>query len=150
MPTNRGGTGTDKGHSFKENDSGCKGYAYLMGDPKDKNKLLVQWGHLSADGQTKDVTFQKAYNDTSYVLLFPTCGDEFVPVWRNPTKRVNGFTMNRTFGIDSSGLKTILKWIAGAVSGFNQSKRNELYAFIDAHIGASQSADWIALGKGQE
>lgn len=143
LPTGRGGNGTNSGYAFTGTGYECHGYAYLMGEKVDnqenRNRLLIQWGRVNVDGQTQRVTFAKAYKDTSYSLTFPTCGNNLIPIWRNPTKETTGFEMNRTFGIDSTKLKKILK----TVFTFDSNMQK----LIDEKIGASQTADWFAVGQ---
>ena len=143
LPTGRGGNGTNSGYAFTGTGYECHGYAYLMGEKvenkENRNRLLIQWGRVNVDGQTQRITFAKAYKDTSYSLTFPTCGNNLIPIWRNPTKETTGFEMNRTFGIDSTKLKKILK----TVFTFDSNMQK----LIDEKIGASQTADWFAIGQ---
>lgn len=174
-----GGTGLSKSADFAGKDSTrdvsdygtsesyTSGYAYLPGD--NNNKVLVQWGRINVDGHQFACRFKKNYADTDYVLVFPTCGKEFIPVWKNPEKRTSGFTMARTFGVDSSAsnfgitllglqlakfvslisaaanirnLSDVISWFGMLKSSTDVTKDNIVKVF-----GASQTADWIAIGK---
>lgn len=136
----RGGTGLSIGadFTFRENTSGkntgtCKGCTMLPGG------LLLQWGRVNVDGHSHGVIFKKEFANTDYALVFPTCGDDFIPVWQNPSKSTTGFTMTRTGGIDSSGLINLLK----KIFVFQKDKIDDLF-------GASQTADWLAIGQAKE
>ena len=140
LPVARGGTGYSVGANFqmRENVSN-KNYGRCYGNIVLPGGLLVQWGKVNVDGHSHDVVFAKEYSDTNYALIFPSCGDDFIPVWRNPDKRTTGFTMTRTGGVDSSKLINLLK----SIFGFQKDKIDDLF-------GASQTADWIAIGQAKE
>ena len=140
LPVARGGTGLSKGVDFtmRENVSNknygrCYGHIVLPGG------LLIQWGRVNVDGHSHEVWFAKEFANTNYALSFPTCGNDFIPVWRNPDKRTTGFTMTRTGGVDSSKLINLLK----SIFVFQKDKIDDLF-------GASQTADWIAIGQAKE
>ena len=96
----------------------------------------MQWGKVNVDGHSHDVVFAKEFSDTNYALIFPSCGDDFIPVWQNPSKKTTGFTMTRTGGIDSSKLISLLK----TIFVFQKDEIDDLF-------GASQTADWFAIGQ---
>ena len=142
LPTRRGGNGTNSGYAFTGSGYQCRGYAYLMGEKVDnqenRNRLLIQWGRVNVDGDSATVAFQKQFANTDYVLTFPTCGEQFIPVWKNPTKRVDGFTMNKTFGINSSAFDAVAN--VPIIGGTLKSFFNKLFS-------GSQTADWFAIGQ---
>ena len=140
LPVTRGGTGLSKGVDFtmRENVSN-KNYGRCYGHTVLPGGLLIQWGRVNVDGHSHDVLFAKEFANTNYALIFPTCGDDFIPVWRNPDKRTTGFTMTRTGGVDSSKLINLLK----SIFVFQKDKIDDLF-------GASQTADWIAIGRAKE
>ena len=70
--------------------------------------------------------------------MFPTCGEQFIPVWKNPTLRVDGFTMNKTFGINSSAFDAVAN--VPIIGGTLKSFFNKLFS-------GSQTADWFAIGQ---
>lgn len=171
LPINRGGTGLSKGADYAEtykwqsgtnNESKCIGAIELPGG------VLMQWGWIRVDAHDFECLLKRKFADTNYVLVFPSCGDTFVPVWKNPTKSVDKFKMTRTFGINSiaanqtaAALARPLAKIAAAVKsakdidslsdainwfksiGSFSNNDNEVKTFF----GANQYADWIAIGK---
>ena len=142
LPTGRGGNGTNSGYGFTGSGYKCRGYAYLMGEKVDnhenRNRLLIQWGRVNVDGDSATVSFEKKFANTDYVLTFPTCGEQFIPVWKNPTKRVDGFTMNKTFGINSSAFDAVAN--VPIIGG-------TLKSFFNGLFSGSQTADWFAVGQ---
>ncbi|MBR3552465.1 MAG: hypothetical protein IKN72_03645 [Clostridia bacterium] len=142
FPLERGGTGLAAGASFKvretkPSDPNSSSYGICYGSTVLPGGLLVQWGRVNVDGHSFTVNFAKEYANENYALVFPSCGSDFIPVWKNPTKTTTGFTLTRSFGADSAGLKGLLKKIFVFVDA---SKIDELF-------GASQAADWIAVGQ---
>ena len=171
LPIEHGGTGLNKGADFEytrkwqtgtNNESRCTGAIELPGG------LLVQWGWIKVDAHSFECIFKRSYADTDYALVFPSCADAFVPVWKNPAKRTDGFTMTRTFGINSiaanitaSAIARPLAKIAAAVKnassidspsdainwlksiGSFSNNDNEVKTFF----GVYQLADWISVGK---
>ncbi len=138
----RGGTGLNAGANFNirqtnPSNSGSGSKATCYGSTVLPGGLLIQWGHVNVDGHSFTVNFAKEFADTNYALVFPSCGSDFIPVWRLPAKETSRFTMTRTFGVDSAGLKKVLK----AIFLFADESK------IDSLFGASQAADWIAIGK---
>ena len=141
LSVERGGTGLSKGADFtvkatrpgngSSSSGDCFGYTILP------NGLLLQWGHANVDGHTYTINFAKEFANTNYSLIFPSCGEDFIPVWKNPEKYTTGFKLIRTFGADSAGLKKVLKAIFFLV---DESRIDELF-------GASQACDWFAIGQ---
>lgn len=142
LPTIRGGNGTSSGYGFTGSGYKCRGYAYLMGekvgDQENRNRLLIQWGRVNVDGDSAAVSFEKKFANTDYALMFPTCGEQFIPVWKNPTLRVDGFTMNKTFGINSTAFNAVEN--VPIIGGTLKSFFNKLFS-------GSQTADWFAIGQ---
>lgn len=115
LSVERGGTGREKCADFsiretrgkKSDDWGvCYGCAQLP------NGLLIQWGRSNIDSRKFFTTFSKEYANTNYSLIFPTCGDNFVPVWRNPEKSTNGFSLVRTGGTSITSASQTADWLA--------------------------------------
>lgn len=117
LPTERGGTGRSRCTNFswletkpengKSDDWGrCYGHSVLP------NGLLIQWGRANIDSHKFFIKFAKEYLNTNYVLIFPTCGDDFVPVWKNPEKSTNGFSFVRTGGTSLLSASQTADWLA--------------------------------------
>ena len=123
LPVIRGGTGVSEGAWF------------------DGGRMLKQSGYVNCDSQKVWVPFHKPFKDTRYTLTFQTSGSSFIPRWKNVEKHTNGFYMNRTVGIDSTPLKNFLK------SLFPLPSQSEMREKIDELFGASQAADWFAVGQ---
>lgn len=151
LPNIHGGTGTSSGYGFTGSGYKCNGYAYLMGEKvgkkDDQNRLLIQWGRVNVDSTSADVTFEKEFANTDYVLLFPTCGKEFVPVWQNPTKRTTGFTMNKTFGIAQGSWNPFSNLLEINTIFGTVTIGKKLSDFFGSLFRGSQTADWLALGQ---
>lgn len=149
----RGGTGHDKKAEFdnttaRNNSADCVvqyGTSYLQGD--DKSVVMEQWGWLNCDSNQITVTFNHPYPDERYSLIFPTCGRRIIPIWRLESQTKNGFTLSRYFGIDSEPLKKVLHWIIDSQIFMSRDEKNAQKDWVNSHIGASQAADWIAIGK---
>lgn len=142
LKVERGGTGLSTGANFnvretRPSDPNSSSYGICYGSTVLPGGLLVQWGYLNVDGHDFTVNFAREFADDKYALVFPSCGSDFIPVWKKPTQNTGSFTMTRTFGADSAGLKRTLKAIFFLV---DESK-------IDNLFGASQAADWIAIGR---
>lgn len=172
MKVKYGGTGLSKGADFaatEKFDAYNTSHSYCRGATELPGGLLVQWGWINVDGHTFECNFKRTFADTNYALIFPSCGDTFIPVWKNPTKRTNGFTMKRTFGVDSTAanlgvnllgrqlakfiaiissaasirsLSDVISWFGELKDAGSASSNN-----ITTVFGASQAADWIAIGK---
>lgn len=137
LSVERGGTGYAVGANFTMRENAKdKNYGRCYGSIILPGGLLVQWGKVNVDGHSHDVVFAKEFSDTNYALIFPSCGDDFIPVWQKPSKRTTGFTMTRAGGIDSSNLINLLK----TIFYFQKDKIDDLF-------GASQTADWFAIGQ---
>ena len=106
------------------------------------NGLLKQGGYVNVEGHKVWVQFAKEFKDTRYTLTFDTSsGGGLIPVWQKPEKYTNGFYMVRTGGVSTDRLKTLLKWL------FSLPSQSDIRDAIDNSIGASQAADWIAIGQ---
>ena len=154
LPTNHGGTGTSSGYGFTGSGYQCRGYAYLMGEKvgnkENQNRLIMQWGRVKVDSTSADVTFQKEFANTDYVLLFPTCGKEFVPVWQNPDKRTTGFTMNKTFGIAQGAWNPFSSLLEINTIFGTITIGKKLRDFFDNLFKGAQVADWLAIGQAKD
>lgn len=122
LPVERGGTGYSSGASFNklETPGGTQknlfgkpdtNYASCNGNITLPGGVLVQWGRVNVDTKSFFVNFAKEFANTEYALFFPSCSSDATPIWKNPDKKVNGFTMNRTFGISGNASQTA-DWLA--------------------------------------
>ena len=144
LPVIRGGTGVSEGAWFDEtstlyNNRDCG--LTLWSELSSGGRMLKQGGYVNCDSQKVWVPFHKPFKDTRYTLTFQTSGSSFIPRWKNVEKHTNGFYMNRTVGIDSTPLKNFLK------SLFPLPSQSEMREKIDELFGASQAADWKAIGQ---
>lgn len=148
LPVLRGGTGEKEGVWFDTttplyNNTDCavtlwREYCW---NGSTNGRILKQGGYVNCDSGRVFVRFNKPYKDTRYTLTFQTSGSSFIPRWKNVEKQTDGFYMNRTVGIDSTPIKNMLKGL------FPLPSQSGIRDKIDEMFGASQAADWTAIGQ---
>ncbi len=147
FPVARGGTGEKDGAWFDNStplynnrDCGVTLWREYCWNGSSGGRILKQGGFVNCDSGRVFVKFNKPYKNTRYTLTFQTSYSGLVPLWKNVEKHTDGFYMNRTIGIDSTPIKNMLKGL------FPLSSQSAIRDKIDEMFGASQAADWTAIG----
>lgn len=147
LPVVRGGTGESEGVWFDNStplynnrDCGVTLWREYCWNGSSNGRMLKQGGFVNCDSGRVFVKFNKPYKNTRYTLTFQTSYSGLIPLWKNVEKHTDGFYMNRTIGIDSTPIKNMLKGL------FSLPSQSGIRDKIDELFGASQAADWTAIG----